>query len=131
MNQDSEIYKDRISKRFMMTETSMQRNLRETESSVRSREDIRVQIKLYKKAKEQLRCIHERVNSKGAEQRSPEELHDIMSLLRDADRVAFMIKNILKYIKDLGREQPEERGTANQNPRRCCCSPKSPHFCAS
>lgn len=108
--QGSGILDGQFSKRFMMTETSLQKDPRDPSQSTRSREDLRAQIQLYRRGKQQLRCIHDRVNSKGAEQRSPEELHDIMSLLRDADRVALMIKNVLKYIKELPKEQFEERG---------------------
>jgi ribosomal protein S15P/S13E len=93
-----------------MTETFTQKELNH---SGNSRKDIRNSIKLYKEGIKRLKHISERVNNHGREERSQQEfqeLHDVMSLIKEANRLITKIQNILKYIKENKKDHPSRLG---------------------
>ena len=90
---------------------------KEINHSTSSRKDIRNMIKIYRQGVKKLKHITERVNNHGGEERSQQEfqeLHDVMSLIKEANRLMTKIQNILKFIKENEKDHPSKLGI------RCC-----------
>jgi ribosomal protein S15P/S13E len=110
-HKDKEKQNERLSRRFLMTENSMQKDL---DHSTSSRKDIRNLIKQYKQGIKRLKHISEKVNNHGGEERSQQEfqeLHDVMSLIKEANRLNTKIQIILKFIKENKKDHPSRLGS--------------------
>ena len=95
----------------------MQKKLREMNNSTNSR-DIRKKIKMFKRGKEQLKRIEEKVNKEDADQRSPEEIHETMSLIENVYRISKRIKNYLRSIKEGEKERTPKMGRSNREAKK-------------
>jgi hypothetical protein len=84
----------------MMTDNSLNCKIKDFNSSIKSKENFRNQIKIYKEDRKKLKKIRNRVNKEGVERRSIQEIHSIMSLIKTADRAMTMIQKLLKHIKN-------------------------------